>query len=100
MTGYVRFKGVPAPEAAILLSGVWLVVAGLSVILGIRPQLGLLMSAAFLLVVTPKMHDYWAATDQNQRLNDFINFQKNFAMLGAALMLLSVPTPWPLSIAP
>jgi len=100
MAGYAKFKGVPAAEASIVLSGVWLVVAGLSVILGVRPQVGLLMIAAFLLVVSPKMHDYWAITDQNQRLNDFINFQKNMALLGAALMALAVPIPWPYSIAP
>jgi putative oxidoreductase len=100
MTGYAAFKGVPAPAAAILLSGAWLLGGGLSVVLGVRPQIGLVMIAIFLLGVSPVMHNFWAVTDQNQRLNDFINFTKNMALLGAALMLLSIPSPWPYSLVP
>jgi uncharacterized membrane protein YphA (DoxX/SURF4 family) len=98
MVGYATYKGVPMPGAAILGSGLWLLVSGLSVILGCWPEVGALMIVLFLLVVTPKMHDYWNATDQTQRMGDFINFQKNMALLGAALMLLAIPTPWPYSI--
>lgn len=98
MVGYAAFKGVPAPDLAIVGSGAWLLVGGLSIILGAWPQIGALMIVIFLLGVTPVMHNYWAVTDQNQRLNDFINFQKNLALLGAALMLLSIPSPWPYSL--
>ncbi len=100
MVGYATFKGVPAPALAIVASGAWLIVSGLSIMLGAWPQIGALMIAVFLLGVTPVMHNYWAVTDANQRLNDFINFQKNMGLLGAALMLLSIPAPWPYSIAP
>jgi hypothetical protein len=44
------------------------------------------------------MHNYWTATDPNVRLADSINFQKNMALLGAALVMLAVPRPWPYSI--
>lgn len=100
MTGYTAYKGVPAPAAATLLSGAWLLISGLSIVLGIRPRLGALMVALFLLVVTPVMHNFWTVTDQAQRLGEFINFSKNVALLGAALMLLAIPTPWPYSIVP
>jgi putative oxidoreductase len=100
MTAYTAYKGVPAPAAATVLSGVWLVVSGLSVVLGARPHAGALMIAVFLLGVTPVMHNYWTVTDQTQRLGEFINFQKNMALLGAAFMLLSIPAPWPYSVAP
>ena len=98
MTGYAGYKGVPMPGASIILSGVWLVVAGLSVMLGLRPEIGLVMIAVFLAGVTPVMHNYWTATDPNARLADSINFQKNMALLGAALMLLALPRPWPWSV--
>jgi len=94
MTGYAAFKGVPMPSLAIVGSGVWLVVSGLSVILGFRPEVGLLMAAIFLAGVTPVMHNFWAQTDANARLADSINFQKNMALLGAALVMLAVPRPW------
>ena len=98
MVGYAAYKGVPSPSAAILGSGLWLLVSGLSVVLGIRPQIGALMIAVFLLVVTPKMHDFWTATDPQHRMGEFINFTKNYAMMGAALMMLALPRPWPYSL--
>ena len=98
MTGYAAYKGVPMPGASIIASGVWLTVSGLSVILGFRPEIGLIMAVIFLAVVTPKMHDYWKASDPNARMADFVNFQKNIALLGAALVMLALPRPWPYSI--
>ena len=98
MTGYAAYKGVPMPSLAILGSGIWLVVCGLSVMLGFRPEIGLVMTALFLAGVTPVMHNYWTATDPNARLADTINFHKNMALLGAALVMLAVPRPWMYSI--
>ena len=98
MTGYAAYKGVPVPSLTIVGSGVWLVVCGLSVILGFRPEIGLIMAIIFLAGVTPVMHNYWTATDPNARLADAINFQKNMALLGAALVMLAVPRPWPYAI--
>jgi putative oxidoreductase len=100
MTGYTAHKGVPAPAAATVISGAWLLVSGLSIVLGVRPHLGALMVALFLLGVTPVMHNFWTVTDPMQRLGEFINFSKNAALLGAALMLLAIPSPWPYSIVP
>jgi len=100
LTGYAAYKGVPAPAAATLASGAWLLVGGLSIVLGIRPQVGAVMVAIFLLAVTPMIHNYWTVTDENQRLSEFINFSKNLALLGAALTLLAIPSPWPYSVAP
>ena len=100
ITGYCAYKGVPAPAVAAVLSGVWLLVSGLSIVLGVRPQVGAVMTAIFLLAVTPVMHDFWRVTDETQRLGEFINFSKNIALLGAALTLLAIPSPWPYSIAP
>ena len=98
LTGYAAFKGVPMPGASIVISGVWLVLAALSVMLGIRPEIGLVMIVLFLAGVTPVMHNYWAVTEPNARMADSINFQKNMALLGAALVMLALPRPWPLSI--
>jgi len=86
------------PALAIVGSGLWLAVSGLSVILGVRPDIGLWMAVAFLAGVTPVMHNYWTASDPNARLADSINFQKNMALLGAALVMLALPRPWPYSL--
>ncbi len=100
LVGYAQYKKVPAPAAGVMVSGIWLLISGLSVVLGIRPQVGSLMIVAFLLIVSPVMHNYWAATDDNSRMNDFINFTKNAALAGAALMFLSIPRPWTFSLMP
>jgi putative oxidoreductase len=98
MTGYAAYKGVPMAGVSIVASGAWLVIAGLSVMLGFRPEIGLVMTALFLAGVTPVMHNFWVATDPNARLADMINFHKNMALLGAALMMLALPRPWPFAI--
>jgi hypothetical protein len=40
-----------------------------------------------------------AETDPMQKMSQRVHFQKNIALLGAALMLLVIRAPWPLSIA-
>jgi uncharacterized membrane protein YphA (DoxX/SURF4 family) len=100
LTGYAQYKKVPAAGAAVVVSGLWLIVSSLSIILGIRPHAGATMIVVFLLIVSPLMHNYWAATDDTTRMNDFINFTKNVALAGGALMALAIPEPWAYSVAP
>src|SRR5262245_38841964 len=75
--------GVPAPEIAVLGAGVLLLVAGLSFLLGIFPRLGVAAVVAFLLPVSLVMHPFWADRNPVLRMNDFINFTKNVALLGS-----------------
>ncbi|MSO57084.1 MAG: DoxX family protein [Acidobacteria bacterium] len=95
---YATYKKVPMPDVTITLTALWLLAGGLSIVLGARPRVGAAMVALFLLVVTPKMHDYWNVADPQQQLGEWINFQKNVAMIGAALMMLALPLPWPYSL--
>jgi putative oxidoreductase len=95
---YAAYKRVPLPAVVPFISGVCLLTGGASVVTGFRPEMGLGLIVAFLVVVTPKMHAFWAATDPTQRMGDFINFQKNVALAGAALMMLAIPRPWPYSL--
>ena len=96
--GYCAYKHVPMPGAAAILSGAWLVVSGSSVLAGFRPDVGLLLIVVFLIVVTPVMHDFWNIADPGQRLGEEVNFTKNAALMGAALMMLSLPRPWAYSL--
>lgn len=95
MTGYSASKGVPYPEAAVMGSGAMLVLGGLSLLTGVRPKLGASLIGAFLLGVTPRMHDFWNVQDPQQRMGEQINFGKNLGLLGGALIAASVPEPWP-----
>ena len=55
--------GVPAPELAIIVAGVLLLVAGLSFLLGVLPQVGVGAIVLFLVPVTLIMHAFWADRD-------------------------------------
>ena len=97
MTPYTAAKGVPAPKLAVLASGMLLIVAGLSILLGYRPTWGVVLLTMFLLPVSLLMHNFWTATNPQARQIDQVMFKKNIALLGAAWMFLLVPQPWPLS---
>jgi putative oxidoreductase len=98
MAPYAGSKGVPAPRAAILGSGVLLALGGLSILLGVKPKLGIVCVVLFLLPVTFTMHNYWADRDPQSRQMNQIQFNKNIGLLGAALMLLAIPEPWWFSV--
>ena len=94
MSGFTASKGVPAAKAGVMTSGMLIIVGGLCVIAGWRVRFGLACIVLFLVPVTFMMHNYWVETDMMQRINQRVNFQKNIALLGAALMMLMIPRPW------
>ena len=98
MAGFTGSKGVPAPRLAVIVSGLMIVLGGISILLGVRPHWGIVLVSAFLLPVTLLMHQYWKQTDPMMRINDQVNFTKNVALLGSAWMLLMIPQPWPMSL--
>jgi len=98
MSQYAAAKGVPAPDTAVTATGAMLVGGGISIMAGLKPRQGLAAVIAFLLPVTLQMHQFWAAEDPQQRMNETVNFSKNVALIGAALMLLQLDHPWPASI--
>ena len=51
MVGYAQFKKVPMPAASIYVSGLLMLLGGLSVVLGIYADLGAIVLAALLLEI-------------------------------------------------
>lgn len=98
MAQFASAKGVPMPALAVLGSGVLLFIGGVSILLGVFTKIGIAAVVLFLVVVTPAMHNFWAIPDPQLQMFDMINFMKNMALLGALLMLLAVPEPWPYSL--
>ena len=97
MAGYAKSKGVPMPEIAIPLTGLLLLLGGLSLLLGIYPYIGVALIIIFLVPVTFMMHNFWAVP-QEQKMADMVHFLKNIALIGSTLMLLAIPPPWPFSL--
>jgi len=98
MSTYAQSKGVPAPKVAVAGSGVLLVIGGLSILTGFQPVIGVIALVLFFLPVTFVMHAFWKVQDPMARLGEMVNFTKNLALLGSALMFLAVPQPWPFSL--
>jgi putative oxidoreductase len=84
---YARMYNVPQPELGVPLTGVMALAGGLMVVLGLWGDLGALLIAAFLLLITPLMHAFWKEEDAQQKQLQMVNFNKNFALLGAALAI-------------
>ena len=98
LTVHAGSKGVPAPSASVLVSGVLVVLGALSILTGIHPTWGILSLTLFLVPTSLIIHNYWADTNPAAREANFTNFKKNAALLGAAWMFLLIPQPWPLSV--
>src|SRR5262245_35454880 len=90
MAAYARSKGTPDPEAAVLGSGALLIAGGASIVTGLRPKEGIAAIVSFLIPVSFQMHRFWEASDPAARQADEVNFLKNMALIGAALMLTAV----------
>jgi uncharacterized membrane protein YphA (DoxX/SURF4 family) len=90
LTGYAKSKSVPMPEAAVLVGGAMMLLGGLGVLFGVYMQWALALIAIFLLVVSFAMHAFWNDKDPTAKMGNQINFSKNIALLGAALMLMSL----------
>ena len=88
MAGYAAYKKVPAPKLANLLSGVIMLLGGLSIILGVYADLGALLLAILLVAMAVKMHDFWNAQGEAKQ-PEMIGFMKNISMAGGALFLFA-----------
>ncbi len=98
MSQYAASKGVPLPEVAVLVTGLLLLVGGLSILTGYKPTIGVAALVLFLLPVSFIMHNFWAETEQMTQMMHMVNFLKNLGLVGSALMFLAIPQPWPLSV--
>lgn len=74
-------------EIGVPLTGIMAVVGGAFVALGLWGDLGALLIAAFLVLITPLMHAFWREEDPMQKQSQLSNFMKNVGLLGGALAL-------------
>jgi putative oxidoreductase len=99
LAGWVQSKNVPAPKLMVALTGILLLIGGLSILLGVYVEVGITALTLFFLPVTFVMHDFWRETDPQMKMMQMVNFMKNLALWAAILALLFVPQPWPFSLS-
>jgi putative oxidoreductase len=89
MAAYARSSGAPAPELLVPASGAMIFVGGALIALGVWPDVGALLIAAFLLPVAYFMHAFWRIDDPQTRQQQQVHFMKNLSLFGAALVMFA-----------
>jgi uncharacterized membrane protein YphA (DoxX/SURF4 family) len=90
MTGYAKYKKLPAAKLGVLISGLMLVIGGITIILGYYADLGALLLAIFLVLAAVVFHNFWKETDATAKQNEMLGFMKDMALAGAALILFAL----------
>jgi putative oxidoreductase len=96
-TQYAAAKGVPLAGLAVVVAASLILFGGVSIVLGWRPDLGIAAIVLFLAAITIPMHNFWQLSGA-ARVNEMVNFTKNIALAGGAMMLVAIPQPWPYSV--
>ncbi len=87
MSQYAGAMGVPAPTLAVIVTGLMILLGGLSVLLGYRVKVGALLLFIFLVFTAFMMHAFWRLDDPMQAQNQMAHFLKNLPLAVAALLL-------------
>jgi hypothetical protein len=90
MTGYAKYKKVPAAKLSVIVSGLMILLGGLYIALGVYADLGGLLIALFLIPAAFLMHAFWKETDATAKQNESIGFFKDLALAGAALIIFAL----------
>ena len=87
MTGYAKYKKLPAAKLGVILSGLMILAGGLFILLGVWADLGGLLIGVFGILAAFIFHNFWKETDATAKMNETIAFFKDLALAGAALII-------------
>ena len=90
MTGYAKYKKLPAAKLGVLVSGLFFLLGGIYVVVGLWVDLGALMIAVTVILAAIIFHNYWTETDATAKQNEMMAFNKDLALGGAALIIFAL----------
>jgi len=90
LTGYAKYKKLPAAKLGVIGSGVFILLGGLSILTGLYVDLGALLLVIFLFPAAFVFHNFWAETDATAKQNEQTAFTKDLALAGAALIVFGL----------
>ena len=90
LAGYARSMGGPAPQLMVPLTGLMLLAGGALIAVGLWPDVGALLIAAFLLPTAYYMHPFWKVEEPQMRSGQDAHFFKNLSLFGACLALFAL----------
>ena len=88
MAGYAESRGVKPGRPAVLVSGVVILVGAVLVVLGLWIDVGAILLGLFTLSTAVLMHNFWTEKKSQARQTEMIQFMKDLALTGAAVILL------------
>ena len=80
-------RPVPFPELAVRAVAIIAIAGATLVILGVWPDLGVILIAAFLVPVSVVMHPFWSVEDADTARQKRDSFLLNLSVLGGGLIL-------------
>jgi putative oxidoreductase len=88
---YVQGSGkkLPIPFLAGWPTGVLFILADISIVAGIWPDIGSLLLVAFLVPAAVLFHPFWTVSDPTARRTQESGFYRDVSLLGAALALFA-----------
>ncbi len=90
MTGYAKYKKLPAAKLGVIGSGLTFLVGGILIVLGTWIDLAALLIAVTVILAAIIFHQYWKETDANTKMQEMMAFNKDMALGGAALILFAL----------
>lgn len=87
MTGYAKFKKLPAAKLGVLGSGLTFLIGGILIVLGVWIDLAALLIAITVILAALIFHQFWKESDANTKMQEQMAFNKDIALGGAALIL-------------
>jgi len=87
MSQYAAMFKVPQPKLAVIVSGLMILLGGLSILLGFEVEAGATLLVIFLIAAAIYMHPFWGVPDPMQHATQRAHFMKNLSLAGAALLI-------------
>jgi putative oxidoreductase len=90
---------IPAPKFSVVITGLMIILGGLSIFFGAYVKIGAMLLIIFLIPTSLIMHNYWKVNDAMAKATEMAQFFKNMALAGAAFLIWYFGT-GPLSLIP
>ena len=86
-TGYMQSKGMPLVGFLLLMSIIFRLLGGISILLGYKAKIGAWLLIIFLVPATFVFHNFWAIEGMEGQLQ-FFSFLKNFSIIGGLILVV------------
>jgi putative oxidoreductase len=89
VVAYMASEGVPAPQVLLAGAIAFLIIGGITVLVGYKARVGASLLLIFLALATYYFHDFWTVQDAAKVQAETIQFFKNVSMMGAMLFIIA-----------